>query len=143
MKAIPGYPLKDDECLQLHYTIYGLKQSPRAYSLLCKKVCTEIGLTRLKTDECCFMLVKNNLKKGHKVPENFDLNELNEHLIVEIPLNACVDPSCRHAIAILIVVMYVDNNGLRTNSKAQGEIEMVPKGNFEWFSRSKVYLQPL
>ncbi len=63
------------------------------------------------------MLVKNNVKKGHKVPENFDLNELNEHLTVEIPLSARVYPSCRHAIAILIVVMYVDNNGLRTNAK--------------------------
>jgi hypothetical protein len=27
MKAVPGYPLEDDECLELHYTIYGLKQS--------------------------------------------------------------------------------------------------------------------
>lgn len=118
-------------------------QSPRAYYLLCKKVYTEIGLTQCKIDECCFMLVKNNVKKGHEVPENFDLNELNENLTVEIPLSACVYPSCRHAIAILIVVIYVDNNGLRTNAKelvpwfddslkAQGEIGMVP-GNFEWF----------
>jgi hypothetical protein len=38
----------------------------------------------------CFMLVKNNVRKGHKVPENFDLNEFNEHLIVEIPLGARV-----------------------------------------------------
>ena len=69
---------------------------------------------------------------------------LNEHLTLEIPLSARVYPSCRHAIAILIVVMYVDNNGLRTNAKelvkwfddslkAQGEIEMVPEGKFEWF----------
>ena len=29
--------------------------------LLCKKVYTEIGLTQFKTDECCFMLVKNNV----------------------------------------------------------------------------------
>ena len=84
------------------------------------------------------------MKKDHKVHENFDLNELNEHLTLEIPLSARVYPSCRHAIAILIVVMYVDNNGLRTNAKelvqwfddslkAQGEIEMVPEGKFEWF----------
>jgi len=67
----------------LHYTIYGLKQSPRAYYLLCQKVYTEIG----------------------------------QHFMVEIPKSARVYPSCRHAIAILIVVMYVDNNGLRTNAK--------------------------
>ena len=35
-------------------------------------------------------MLKNNVKKGHKVPENFDLNELNENLIVEIPLRSCV-----------------------------------------------------
>ena len=146
MKAVPGYPLEDDECLELHYTIYGLKQSPRAYYLLCKKVYTEIGLTQLKTDECCFILVKNNVKSGYKIPENFngDLTELNKHFMVEIPKSARVYPSCRHAIAILIVVMYVDNNGLRTNAKElvqwfddslkkQGEIEMVPEGKFEWF----------
>ena len=63
---------------------------------------------------------------------------------MEIPLSARSYPSCRHAIAILIVGMYVDNNGLRTNAKervqwfddslkAQGEIEMVPEGKFEWF----------
>ena len=146
MKAVPGYPLEDDECLELHYTIYGLKQSPRAYYLLCQKVYTEIGLTQLKTDECCFILVKNNVKSGYKIPENFngDLTELNEHFMVEIPHDARVYQSCRHAIAILIVVMYVDNNGLRTNAKElvqwfddslkkQGEIEMVPEGKFEWF----------
>ena len=37
-------------------------------------------------------MLKNNVKKGHKVPENFDLNELNEHLTVEIPLSARVYP---------------------------------------------------
>ncbi len=119
MKAVTGYPLEDDECLELHYTIYDLKQSPRAYYLLSQKVYTEIGLTQLKTDECCFILMKNNVKSGYKIPENFndDPTELNEHFKVEIPQDARVYPSCRHAIAILIVVMYVDNNGLRTMAK--------------------------
>ena len=109
-----------------------LRESPRAYYLLCQKVYTEIGLTQLKTDECCFILVKNNVKIGYKIPENFngDLTELNEHFMVEIPKSDRVYPTCRHAIAILIVVMYVDNNGLRTNAK---ELEMVPEGKFEWF----------
>ena len=54
MKAVPGYPLEDDDCLELHHKIYGLKQWPRAYYLLCQRVYTEIGLTQLK--ECCFIL---------------------------------------------------------------------------------------
>ena len=72
------------------------------------------------------------------------LTELNEHFMVEIPKSARVYPTRHHAIAILIVVMYVDNNGLSTNAKElvqwfddslkrQGEIEMVPEGKFEWF----------
>ncbi len=102
--------------------------------------------THLKTDEFCFILVKNNVKSAYKIPENFngDLTELNEHFMVEIPQDARVYQSCRHVIAILIVVMYADNNGLRTNTKElvqwfdysfkkQGEIEMVPEGKFEWF----------
>ena len=66
-----GYPLEDDECLELH-TIYGLKQSPRAYYLLCQKVYTEIGLTQLKTDECALILVKNNVKSGYKIPKKLE-----------------------------------------------------------------------
>jgi hypothetical protein len=96
-------------------------------------------LRQIQTDECCFILVKNNVKTGYKIPENFngDLTELNEHFMVEIPHDARVYQSCRHAIAILIVVVYVDKNGLRTNAKElvqwfddslkkEGDIEMVP-----------------
>jgi hypothetical protein len=59
------------------------------------------------------------MKSGYKFLENFngDLTELNELFMVEIPLSARVYPTCRHAIAILIVVMYVDNNGLKTMAK--------------------------
>ncbi len=90
MKAVPGYPLEDDDCLELHYTIYGLKQSPRADSLLCQKVYTEIGLTQPKTDECCCILVKHSVQSGYKIPENFngDLTELNEHFMFDIPHDA-------------------------------------------------------
>ncbi len=72
MKAVSGYPLEDDECLELHCTIYGLKKSSRAYYLLCQKVYTEIGLTQLKTDECSLILVKNNVKSGYKIPKKLE-----------------------------------------------------------------------
>jgi len=37
-----------------------------------------------------FILVKNKLTSGHKIPENFDgdQTELNEHFVVEIPISA-------------------------------------------------------
>ncbi len=57
--------------------------------------------------------MKSDVKSGCKVPVNNDLTELNEHLAVEIPPCArhCSSlPIGRHATAITIVVMCVDNN---------------------------------
>ena len=39
-KKIPGYPLNDDERLELYYIIYDLKQLPRAYYFLCQELYT-------------------------------------------------------------------------------------------------------
>ena len=63
------------------------------------------------------ILVKSDVKSAYKAPVINDLTELNEHLAVEIPLSARVYPSGRHATAIPIVVMCVDNNGLKTMAK--------------------------
>jgi len=52
----------------------------------------------------------------YNIPVFNDLTELNEHLAVEIPPSARVYP-CRHATAISIVVMCVDNNELKTMAK--------------------------
>ncbi len=60
------------------------------------------------------ILVKSDVKSGYNTPVINDLTELNEHLAVEIPMSARVYPSGRHAIAIPIVVMCVNNNGLKT-----------------------------
>ena len=45
-KAIPGYPLKDDECLELQYAIYDLKQLTRASYFFRQEMHTQIGLTQ-------------------------------------------------------------------------------------------------
>ena len=45
-KAIPGYPLKDNECLELYYIIDDLKQLPRAYYFLCQEKHTQIELAQ-------------------------------------------------------------------------------------------------
>ena len=62
MKAVPGYPLKEGQCLKLKSTIYGLVQSPRAYYKLCKEVYSKCGLRQLKSDECVFVRYANNIK---------------------------------------------------------------------------------
>ena len=91
-KAIPGYPLKDDECLELYYIIYDLKQLPRAYYFLCQEMYTQIRLSQSWTDECCVILVKSDVKSGYNIPVINDLTELNERLAVEIPPSARVLP---------------------------------------------------
>ena len=55
------------------------------------------------------------MKSGYNIPVINDLTERNVHLAVEIPPSARVCQSGRHATAIPIVVMCVDNNGLKTN----------------------------
>ncbi len=61
------------------------------------------------------ILVKGDVKSGYNIPVINDLTELNERLVVEIPPSARVYPSGRRATAIPIVVMCVDNNGMKTN----------------------------
>jgi hypothetical protein len=67
-----------------------------------------------------------------------DLTELNEYLVVEIPPSARVYPSGRHGTVIPIVVMCVDNNGLKkmdkrtcirfdVSLKSKSETEIVPE----------------
>ena len=74
-KAIPGYPLKDDECLELYYIIYDLKQLPRAYYFLCQEMYTHIRLSQSWTDECCVILVKSDVTSGYNIPVIIDLTE--------------------------------------------------------------------
>ncbi len=49
--TVPATSARMMSALNCNSTIYGLKQSPRAYYLLWKKVYTEIEITQLKTDE--------------------------------------------------------------------------------------------
>ena len=50
----------------------------------------------------------------YNIPVINHLTELNECLVVEIPTSARVYPSGRHTTVIPIVVMCVDNNGMKT-----------------------------
>ena len=46
MKAVPGFPLKQGQCLKLRSTIYGLVQSPRAYYKLYQEVYSSVANLR-------------------------------------------------------------------------------------------------
>ena len=62
MKALPGFPLNEGQCLKLRSTIYGLVQSARAYYKLCQEVYSKRGPRQLTSDECVYVRYANKIK---------------------------------------------------------------------------------
>jgi len=60
MKLPPGHPQSNDPQLvcKLHKSIYGLKQSPRAWYVKLSTVLTELGFTRSNADHSLFVRTK-------------------------------------------------------------------------------------
>ena len=98
----------------LHKSLYGMIQSPRAWYQLWCTICTTFGLTKLVTDGCVHIKYMNN-KKTRKAAPSFPITDLAKHLA---PLSAHdrIYPDCPHENVILIVVTYVDDNLVFTNS---------------------------
>ena len=94
-------------------SIYGLATSQLAFYNLCVDVFTKVGLHWLRTDECVFMKYAWNIKgKDSQLKAlSADLDVLSS--LVDVPEGAWVYPSCSHSIAMLILVLYVDNSGIR------------------------------
>jgi len=57
-----GYEDRRKYVYRLHRHLYGMKDSPRGWGQLFASVCTDFGLTRLKSDECVFVKFVNNSK---------------------------------------------------------------------------------
>ena len=73
----------------------------------------------LKSDECVFIRYVQNIKDAAALtPEDTINRGLFQSTRDVIPLEQRVYSDCPHSIAILIVAMYVDNNGCRTNAPA-------------------------
>ena len=155
MKAIPGFPLPEGRCLKLKSSIYGLVQAPRAYFLLCKEVYTKCGFTQLKSDECVFIRCRQNIKGGAELnPEDIISHGLFEATNQTVPLEQRVYPDCPHSIAVTIICMYVDNNGVRTNArsmvdeflaavKVDGRILLNLEGDMSWFLSMRYITDPV
>ncbi len=103
-----------------------------------------VSLTQLKSDECVFVKYVNNIKG---VP-SLNLDNILDHgmfdTMTEVPLDQRVYPSCPHPIASMILMMYVDNNLVRTNCdelveefetkvREHGRMNLNRDGNCRWF----------
>ena len=151
MKPVPGFPLPEGKCLKLIKSAYGLVQAPRQYFLLCQEVYKKCKLTQLKSDQCVFIRHVQNVKGEPPLTSESILESGQFQSTQRIPKHKRVYKSCEFSVAILIVFMYVDNNGCRYNCKElvdeflqdlkdDGRIDMNWEGNMENFLAVR-YLQ--
>jgi hypothetical protein len=115
LKGIPGYDLPKGKCLRLKKTIYGLVQAPLSYFKLCKEVYAKVGLRQLDCDECVFVKYSQNIK-GQPPLSVENILESGAFMTMDtVPENQRVCKSCIYPVACIIIVMHVDNNGVRHN----------------------------
>ena len=115
MKGTPVYDIGDKKYLSMLKCIYCLVQAPRQYYILCREVYQKAGMKQLQTDECVFTRYVSNII-GSPSLTNEDLLVKGKFLNMEIvPIQMRVYRSCSHPVTTMILVMYVDNNGIRYN----------------------------
>jgi hypothetical protein len=114
MDVIHGFPLPKGKCLRLLRKLYGLVQAPLAFYKLCREVYTGVGCRQLQSDECVFVRYEVNVKKGSKTAKELRTLTTLADLKV-IPEEDRVYPDCPHDVAVVIILLYVDNTGVRSN----------------------------
>ena len=115
LKGIPGYDLPPGKCLRLKKTIYGLVQAPLSYFKLCKDVYAKVGLRQLDCDECVFVKYSQNIR-GQPPLSVENILQAGVFMTMDtVPEDQRVYKSCIYPVACIIIVMYVDNNGVRHN----------------------------
>jgi len=85
-----------------------MKDSPRGWSQLFARICTDFGQTRLKSDESVSVKFVNNSKTRiqNEQPTLANIVEATAH----VPENDGIYSDCPHATAILVIASYVDDN---------------------------------
>jgi hypothetical protein len=90
-------------------------QAPISYFKLCKEVYAKVGLRQLDYDECVFVKYSQNIK-GQPPLSVENIIESGAFMTMDtVPKNQRVYKSCIYPVACIIIVMYVDNNGVRHN----------------------------
>ncbi len=138
-----GFPLPQGKCLKLKRTLYGLVQSPLAFYKLCREVYISVSYRQLETEECIFVRYENNVKTGSVTDKDGrTLTSLAD--MQEIPLSDRGHQNCPHEIAVVIILFYVDNTGIRSNCpqlvekfhedvRGNGKIDLHFTGDLSWF----------
>ena len=87
-------------------------QAPLAFYKLCREVYISVGYSQLETEECIFVRYGNNVNAGSETDnERRTLTALAD--MKEIPSSDRVYQDCPHEIAVVIILLYVDNTGIR------------------------------
>jgi len=115
MKAPPAYDIGEGSYLSMNKCIYGLVQGPRHYYLLCREVYGRSGLKRFHTDECVFVRYVSNMKGQSLLTNQGFLINGRLFKMDFVPDKMRVNKLCCHPVAAMILVMYVDYNGIQHN----------------------------
>ena len=93
-----------------------MKDSPRGWGQLFASVCTDLGLTRLKRDECVFVKFVNNSKSRIQNMQPDFANIIEATALLHE--NDRIYSDCPHATAIQTIASNVDDNLAFTNCAA-------------------------
>ena len=116
VEQISGFPLPKGKCL-LKRTLYGLVQAPLAFYKLCREVYISVGHRQLETEECIFTLrgVYQIWKQCQSWISNW-YREEDFDFACGYERNTSSDrvsQDCPHEIAVVIILLDVDNTGIR------------------------------
>jgi len=112
--------------------------------MLCREISQKAGLKQLHTDVCVYThYVSNTI--GQQELINEDLLIIDKFLNMDVvPEKMCVYKSCCHPVAAMILVIYIDNDGIRhvceglmhvfeKAVKQNGRINSQREGKLDWF----------
>jgi len=149
-----GYEDKSKYCYRLLRHLYGMKDSPRGYAKLFESICKGFNLVQLKTDECVYIKIVNNIQtpdSQHSAPKYTNLSNLHR-MEPNIPTDNRIYSDCAYPICILIICSYVDDNLFFTNSTLLAQefeahcnkrMKMTSEGEVSWYLSVKYDRCPL
>ncbi len=129
--------------MRLLHTLHGLVQTPLVSYKIYREVYTGVGYRQLQIDECVFVRYEVNVKKGSKTTKELRTLTTLADLNV-IPEEDRVYPDCPYDVVVVIILLYVDNTGVRSNCptlvqqfhtdvRKEGRIDLNFTGNLIWF----------